>query len=263
MIKTAAEMLSALSGSNPRFRGVVLYAGMSAIDGKPIVAIANRITADSTNEKTGAMVQTFIMRADIAPHDALKTGDDSSVCGDCMHRPANGGTCYVRVFQAPLSAWKAYHRGRYAVPGLDYDVAILPELFAGLAFRLGTYGDPAAVPYQVWRATTLKARAITGYTHQWRNPKFAAFKTICMASADSADDYRAATSQGWRTFRVRAESEPLLEREVVCPASKEAGAKTNCAACKACGGLGAKAKINMAIVAHGATAKRFVNSRAA
>ena len=94
--------------------GIVLYEGPSRIDGAPIVAIACRITEASGNAKTGAMVQTFIMRQDIAPHEALKTGDDSSVCGDCPLRPIHKGAtrCYVRVYQAPLSVWNAYNRGR-------------------------------------------------------------------------------------------------------------------------------------------------------
>ena len=128
------------------FSGIVLYEGPSRIDGAPIVAIACRISDASNNAKTGAMVQTFIMRQDIAPHKALKTGDDSSVCGACKLRPIHKGPtrCYVRVYQAPLSVWNAYHRGRYATPGVDFDAALLPELFAGLSFRIGSYGDPAA-----------------------------------------------------------------------------------------------------------------------
>ena len=144
------------------YAGVILYEGPSMIDGKPIVVIANRITTASNNGKTGAMVQTFIMRQDIAPHDAVKTGDDASICGDCTHRPANGGSCYVKVFQAPLSTWKAYKRGRY----LKITTAQSSELFAGKFFRLGTYGDPAAAPFQVWRAATLKTKGHNGYTHQ-------------------------------------------------------------------------------------------------
>lgn len=256
MIKSASEMLSALRKG--LFTGLVLYEGKSQIDGAPIVAIANRIVAESTNDKTGNMVQTWIMRADIAPTDALKSGEDSSVCGDCQHRPANGGTCYVRVFQAPLSTFKAYKRGRYAMPGVDYDPKIIPGVFAGKAFRMGSYGDPAAVPFQIWRAATLMAAVVNGYTHQWRNAKFAAFKLLCMASADSLTDMADAHAAGWRTFRVRGESEEVQKgKEVVCPASKEAGYKTDCASCKSCGGLSAKAKVSMVIIAHGATAKRF------
>ena len=91
MIKTAQEMTAALKRA--KFTGVILYQGASALDGAPIVVIANRITAASTNAKTGAMIQTFIIRSDIDPLTALKTGFDASVCGDCQHRPANNGSC--------------------------------------------------------------------------------------------------------------------------------------------------------------------------
>src|SRR4051812_20933218 len=100
MITTLPELQTALRKGT--WSGVVLYAGPSMLDGKPIVAIANRIEDDSTNGKTGNMVQTWIMRSDMKPTDAVKSGEDSSVCGDCPHRPANDGSCYVLTFQAPL-----------------------------------------------------------------------------------------------------------------------------------------------------------------
>lgn len=226
------------------YAGVILYEGPSMIDDAPIVVIANRIDTASNNGKTGAMVQTFIMRQDIAPHDALKTGDDASICGDCTHRPANGGSCYVRVFQAPLSTWKAYKRGRY----LKITPAQSTALFADRFFRLGTYGDPAAAPFQIWRAATLKTRGHNGYTHQWK--RFAAFKTLCMASADSVTEATEAQAMGWRTFRVK-KSHEAINNEVTCPASKEAGAKTSCVDCRACGGTSAKARASIVINDHG------------
>lgn len=44
--------------------GFVLYEGPSVLDGAPIVAIA---TMSTKNAKTGAMVQTWILRANMAP----------------------------------------------------------------------------------------------------------------------------------------------------------------------------------------------------
>jgi len=258
MIKTAQEMLTALRKGV--FTGVILYRGPSLLDGAPIVVIANRITDASTNSKTGAMVQTFIIREDVDPMAALRAGLDSSVCGACMHRPANNGTCYVNVGRSVSSVYGAFTRGRYAEPGVDYDRAILPELFAGLAFRMGTYGDPTAAPFQIWRACTLNAAAINGYSHQWRDKRFAAFKLLCMASADSPADHDEAHAAGWRTFRVKAIGAPSLQGEVTCPASKEAGQKTVCADCRACGGQSAKARASIVIEAHGVTAKRFVEA---
>jgi hypothetical protein len=46
---------------------IVLYRGPSLLDGSPIVAIA---TIGSTNVKTGPMVQTWILRADMNPLEA-------------------------------------------------------------------------------------------------------------------------------------------------------------------------------------------------
>ena len=235
------------------YTGVILYEGPSKIDGKPIVAIARRITEASGNVKTGAMVQTFIMRQDIAPHEALKTGDDSSVCGDCKLRPIHKGAtrCYVRVYQAPLSVWNAYQRGRYAAPDVDFDSALLPELFAGLSFRIGSYGDPAAVPAATWKTATRLVKNRTGYTHQWNKKIGAGLKKLCMASADNAADVASATAKGWRTFRVRKiEQEVLFGVESICPASKEGGQRVQCDSCGLCQGATIAAR-NIVIADHG------------
>lgn len=260
MIKSANEMIKAIR--REEWRGLVLYEGPSMIDGQPIVVIANRICEASNNAKTGDMVQTFIIRSDVAPLEALKTGDDQSVCGDCIHRPrmVNGKrlrSCYVNVGQAPRSVFVAYQNGRYARPDVDYDPAILADVFAGRVFRCGTYGDPFAAPFHIWKACLEKVAGLTGYTHQWRDPFCAPFKHICMASCDGALDAELAKAKGWRVFRVRQAKEDIRAGEVVCPASAEAGKKTVCAACKACGGFMAKAKADIVITAHGPTAKHF------
>ena len=233
--------------------GIIIYRGPSMLDGKPIVAIVSSLGAKSSNVKTGHMVQTYILADGIEPHAALKSGDDASVCGDCKHRPANGGACYVRVDQGPLVVYRAYQRGRY----VDYsaDMFGMREACAGKLVRLGSYGDPAAVPFHIWQNLVSLASGVTGYTHQWRNhPEFAA---LCMASVDTFGEYMEARAQGWRTFRVRAPHDLADKLEVICPASKEAGFKTVCASCKACGGHSSKAKAGIVIMAHGAKASRF------
>lgn len=222
---------------------MILYEGKSQLDGAPIVAIA---TFSGKNAKTGALVQTWIMRADYEPHIALKTGLDKSVCGNCKHRPANLGSCYVRVFQAPLSVYRAYKRGKYAKA---------PRGWAkGLDVRLGSYGDPAAVPTRVWAAVKRDARSATGYTHQWR--AHADLMPYCMASVDSVEEAFEARAMGWRTFRVRTKEEGRMGREFVCPASDEAGKKLKCADCMRCGGADGTRGVPV-IIAHGGTAVRF------
>ena len=82
-----------LDGQLPleRFKTVELWRGPSRIDGKQIVLLATGASPlegeQSGNRKTGAMVQTYIMPLDVPPSEAVATGADVSVCGDCELRP--------------------------------------------------------------------------------------------------------------------------------------------------------------------------------
>ena len=146
--------------------GYILFEGAPALDGSPIVVIATGLKTASKNSKTGGMVQTYILRSDMKPTDAIKTGADASICGTCIHRgdgTGKGRTCYVNVGQGALVVWKAYKRGTYpAIAGDDW------QAFAGKPVRFGTYGDPAAAPLSIWTTLQGLASKTTGYTHQWR-----------------------------------------------------------------------------------------------
>lgn len=122
----------------------------------------------------------------------------------------------------------------------------------GRLVRLGTYGDPAAVPTIVWHRLTEHASGHTGYTHQWRTCD-QSLRTLCMASADSLADAREAQTAGWRTFRVMPCDAPRAANEAVCPASAEAGRKLTCAQCLACAGADGR-RGSVVIQAHGGTA---------
>lgn len=235
--------------------GAIIYEGASALDGAPIVVIVTGLRVRSANLKTGDMLQTWILRSDVPPLEAAKTGADVSICGDCRHRPINQGTCYVNIGWGVSNIWKAYKAGTY--PKVLH--TRLPDLGADRMVRLGSYGDPAAVPLTYWRHLTMRAAGWTGYTHQWASDALdPAFKDFFMASVDSEEEARTARKHRWRTFRVRSAAAPLTDRyEIACPASKEAGAKTDCASCKACMGQRAKARVNIAIVAHGGRARQF------
>ena len=122
--------------SSVPLRGVILYRGPSQLDGKPIVAIA---TLKTYNEKTGDMVQTWILREDVAPTVAINTGDDVSVCGNCplrgrLENGRNvGRACYVQVRNAPRAMWHAYRAGRYP----HYSAKAHLELFSRSQATLG------------------------------------------------------------------------------------------------------------------------------
>jgi hypothetical protein len=241
--------------------GYTLYKGPSLIDGSPIVVIA---TVESRNVKTGNMVQTWILRADMAPMAAL-AGADESICGACPHRPSLGGACYVDVSRAPSQVFKAYARGAY--PDISDTPEAIAAIAAGRKVRLGAYGDPMAVPVGVWSALTAQAAGHTGYTHQWQSPEryapsqFAGVLRLCMASADTPAELAKARALGFRTFRVRMADEPLAPREFACPASPEGGDKATCATCMACNGSARPSAASPAIVVHGSKAKRYITLR--
>lgn len=237
--------------------GVILWEGPSAIDGAPIRVVATGIKSASVNAKTGDLIQTWILRSDMTPQAAVDSGADESICGKCPHRGEVidgknvNRSCYVTIFQAPRNIHATAERGVYDRVTLDQARA----LFAGRNVRLGAYGDPAAVPFEVWESVLADAARGTGYTHQWQScdPRFARF---CMASADSALEAELARAKGYRTFRVGTVAESIVKGvEFLCPASKEAGQKTNCAACLACGGLSSPNKASVFIPAHGAANK--------
>lgn len=208
--------------------GIIIYDGPSKIDGKPILCIVTGFKDKSDNPKTGKILQSWIIRKDITPIDAYKSGQDFSICGTCKHRHFR--TCYVTVHMAPRSVYDAYQRGIY-----QYLSEENKQLFEGKILRIGSYGDPAAVPFEVWENICGSLGGWTGYTHGWKksDPRL---KSICMASVDTLSELNAAQARGWRTFRVRLENEAIMPYEFVCPASEEAGKKTNCAKCKGCSG---------------------------
>ena len=229
--------------------GVILYRGPSLIDGSPIVAIAVGLNRKSHNVKTGGMLQTYILRSDVDPIRALKRGLDSGICGDCPHRGVAGKerTCYVSVGQGPLGVYRAFKRRLY--PRIKH----IPDLsIIGVSryVRLGTYGDPAAVPVQIWEALLQGASGHTGYTHQWRSCD-RWLKQYCMASVDTVAEANEAHALGWRTFRVNASGITKLPGEAVCPASAEAGHKLQCEECLACCGASSGRRGSIVINLHG------------
>jgi hypothetical protein len=239
--------------------GFILYRGPSLIDGAPIVVIA--LTGKSKNVKTGALMQTYILRADMEPLAAIREGSDSSICGACPHRGGEGRkrSCYVNVGQGATMVYRAFLRGRY--PDISGDVSAIREIGWGRRVRLGTYGDPAAAPALVWQALVADAEGNTGYTHQIANAALSiaqrhAIAQLCMVSADTPEDAQRARDSGFRYFRIRLETEALGEREFVCPASAEGGKRMLCADCMACSGS-SKGKSSPVIIAHGSLKRNY------
>lgn len=215
-----------------KFNGVVLYRGPSLLNGKPIVVIATGLRTKSKNTKTGQFIQTYILSTEQKPTEAVDSGADDSICGDCINRKVDGwGTCYVNVGQGPNQVYSAWKRGVYP----DFKDEHLEDYFAGRILRLGAYGDPRAVPLEVWEKLCSVVEGWTGYTHQWRKGS-SEYRKYLMASVETESQMRRAKRMGWKTFRVRNTDEPVMAGEFVCPASEEAGKKKTCEECLACHG---------------------------
>ena len=232
--------------------GFIIYRGASLLDGAPIVVVA---LTNSSNVKTGNMVQTYILVDNgRSPVDNARDLLDASICGDCKHRRGLGGACYVNLGQGARAVAAAIVAGNYPA-----DILAAQSAAAGRMVRLGTYGDPAAVPANIWRTLLANAAGNTGYTHQWQTGKAGAdIMALCMASADNAGERAAAKALGYRTFRVRAENEAAEAGEFICPASEEAGRKKLCGECGACdGGLNTR-RADPVIIVHGSIKNRFI-----
>lgn len=196
--------------------------------GDPIYAIA---TAQNGNRKIGPMLQVYIIPGG-SPLAALKSGKDAAVCGDCAMRGDHGQrrACYVYM-PGVDNIWQARHKAAKLTP------AEFAKLVAGLQLRIGAYGDPVAVPLDVWMPMLDTAAGWTAYSHAWRRPHAQPYRAWCMASVDSEAEQQQACRLGWRTFRVRGSAiAPVGVNEVVCPASEEGGHRTVCANCELCRG---------------------------
>ena len=224
--------------------GVVLFKGKSPLTGGYVVCIA---TFNSRNVKTGDMIQTWILNLNDSPVDAVRTGSDSAQCGNCMHRKFLKGSCYINEGQAPQMVWKAYQAGKYE----PYVPSFHAYLFSGRYLRMGSYGDPAVIPFEIWQKILPLVMGHTGYTHQINMVGFdQRFLGVCMVSADSYKQALKYQELGVKTFRVAMKGDSTLVGEIQCKAVTD---NITCMQCMLCDGT----QRNVVIEVHGSLASRF------
>ena len=233
--------------------GLILWEGLSPADNQPIVVIA---TFESANRKTGNMIQTWILKADVNPVAAIKDGSDESICGACYHRGFKSLTgkvirkrsCYVNVGQAPSAVYKGYVKGIYP----KYNATLHSKYFITRKIRWGSYGDGAMLPAELVTYFSKLCISHTGYTHQWRLNFAQWSKGIFQASCDGFSDYLDASRYGWKTFAVVAKDNVSFSGKQ-CPATVN-NSKAQCITCNLCDG----AKTDIWVEAHGVGALNFV-----
>ena len=229
--------------------GLILFKGKSLINNKKIVVVVTGLNAKTMNEKTGDMLQTWILYDDMEPHKAFKIKKyGETVCGNCPHAGYNNNSCYVKWFQAPLNVYKAYKNNRYDYFNGDY------EIFRNKSIRFGSCGDPSLIPLYMVKKIIDVCKNHTGYTHQWSNNFAIRFKGLFMASVDNFEEYLKASNLGFKCFYVKHESLKDPDNFIHCMASTEKGKKTNCNICNLCNGN----KSDVVINAHGNTKNRVL-----
>lgn len=239
--------------------GVVLWEGISVIDNvTPVALIAIGFTRKSTNRKTDAMIQTYLIRSDMDPVDAVMSRRDVGICGSCLHRKQpdtvsktgkvkrGKRTCYVNLGKGVRGVYRCYARGGYRRVTLQEAAKML----AGRVVRMGTYGDPTAAPFHVWDAFMPRTAGHTGYTHQWRAPKFRPFAKYVQASCDVPEDVADAARRGFAgSFLVMPVGIDAPEHVAeLCPSL----VGVSCLDCRKCNGTAA-----VWIPAHGPAAKQY------
>ena len=217
----------------PKFNcpGITLRIGPSDLTGDTIATIAVFV---SLNDKTGNVVQVYCIPVDEHPIEAIDSGLDTAVCGNCPLKPSNDNVCYVRKFHGPARVYDTFKRGRYPLFA-DLSKANQRKVWAILEskpLRLGAWGDPAADSFtsEFLASPGSQIPNVLSYSHQWRkNPQL---KPFTMASVDSPQEYIEAKELGWRTYRHTFD-DTAFENEIVCPHSSHG---TQCVDCGLCSG---------------------------
>jgi hypothetical protein len=241
--------------------GAIVWSGRSRLDRKsPIVVL---VTWQTANTGTGPMVQSWILRSDVHPTEAIRHGYDSAVCPtSCGLRPAT-----ARELGTSARCYAAHGRTAAALPAMFRSLPRYPRItprvaamrLTGQRLRIGAYGDPAAVPVSVWSTLLTHTAGHTGYTHA--PDRAPLLKPIVMASCESEAEAERLQAQGWRTYRMRqvdaqGRPEPLLPGELKCPKTHEGGQRTACAWCLGCDGTEGKIAKSYAAIDHSSTAMR-------
>ena len=248
MLLESSRAWSQYGSVKPKTTGYVIW------QNSRIVAIATGFAEKSANEKTGNMIQLWILVKSHGPIESNRLGKDRQNCGACPLKgrfniesgKIENRVCYVNLGQAPENIYKSWRRGIY--PEMS-----TVEIFRGKSVRLGAYGDPAFIPFPLVKSICEIASSWTGYSHQWRTPVFAAFKRYLMASVENENDAFKAHQAGWRTFRIVNTSAERLATETLC-ANERNGMQCN--ECGECAGT-SKNKKSVMITAHGVGKANF------
>jgi len=154
------------------------------------------VSAALGQSKTGP--QVYVIREDVNPAEAVKTGQSSSVCNLCPLQPAlvkaakeaakRAGmpvpelpVCYVTSHYGPRMVWATWRNGGYP----KATVGQFKRLFRGRKVRLGAYGNFSNVALAIVRAIAKASAGWTLYEHNWRLERVQPMRALAIASVST------------------------------------------------------------------------------
>ena len=243
--KQIAVAYQALPKELRQAKTVVVWQGQSPVNGDRIGAVVSGLKGNSANDKTGAMAQASIILLDVHPNEAINTGQDVAICGGCPLRKQETGKriCYVNVLFTSGAKFRAQLASKYPIATPEQLGIILA--YNGMGIRLGDYGDPAMVPYEVWaEVLSWVSEKSTSYTHQWQEPWFdVRHFEYSMASIDevnTVEKLQELHGNDVRYYRLANDYNDLSNNEIKCPSDpnkiKYGKRAIQCADCGLCSG---------------------------
>lgn len=196
----------------------------------------------SSNRKTGDMVQTYLL-------DKSRLTSEKSVFGAKCQACPMVRECYVsrdklsvrRSLVLTLEGERRTYEKRELVD-------VLP-LLQGRLIRLGTYGDPSAIPLSDLALICSAAKGHTGYTHFWREVD-EGYSAYLMASCETLADELLSNALGYRAFRVLLDAHNVHETSDKSVQCLNASVGLTCAECLLCSGSQGKGSSNIYIHQH-------------
>jgi hypothetical protein len=188
----------------------------------------------SSNRKTGDMIQTYLLDRETLTTEPKVFG---AKCFDCPMVDK----CYVS--RDKMSVRKALARllGEERTSYAHATLAQVLPLLNGRKVRLGTYGDPSALPLSDLKAIVNSAQGHTGYTHFWREID-TDYSAYLMASVEDSSAELLAQGLGYRTFRVITKETQERNVSSVAVECLNSSAGLTCADCLLCSGTEGKGR---------------------
>jgi hypothetical protein len=180
---------------------------------------------------------------------------DAKNCFDCPFSINSGnGGCYthkymqysgfIKMIKSLIKKFGASENIPNYNKSMHFENAI--KIAKNRFVRFGSYGEPTLHPIELVESLSNVAKNWTGYTHQWfKKPEYAKY---FMASVHNNVQEKSAKVKF--KFRSFVATKTGINEFIQCPASKEAGFKSNCSKCGLCSGTNGKGSKSVVILVH-------------